>query len=242
MASDRSQLSRQLVTADFVIPCSERGARLLLLPAVHWCNKRALQAPLAARCRLATRLLAIPLACGEEARAPGTCPPGEGLCLCMCRCRAALSKHPHTEFVCHILCRRVLLLLPPPQVATFYTMFNRSPIGRYHVMVCGTTPCMLCGARRISAAIKQHLGIDYGQTTQVRLAGPLRLQPFAVGSAQAGALRFPSQYAALRQRPVALLCFAAVPADPSSGTQHIRARSPFGGKGSLLTHHCTDTG
>ena len=47
-------------------------------------------------------------------------------------------------------------------------MFNRSPIGRYHVMVCGTTPCMLCGARRISAAIKQHLGIDYGQTTSVR--------------------------------------------------------------------------
>ena len=39
--------------------------------------------------------------------------------------------------------------LPPPapaphvQVATFYTMFNRSKIGKYHVMVCGTTPCML---------------------------------------------------------------------------------------------------
>lgn len=29
------------------------------------------------------------------------------------------------------------------QVATFYTMFNRSKIGKYHVMVCGTTPCML---------------------------------------------------------------------------------------------------
>lgn len=29
------------------------------------------------------------------------------------------------------------------QVATFYTMFNRSKMGKYHVMVCGTTPCML---------------------------------------------------------------------------------------------------
>ena len=29
------------------------------------------------------------------------------------------------------------------EVATFYTMFNRSKIGKYHVMVCGTTPCML---------------------------------------------------------------------------------------------------
>jgi NADH dehydrogenase (ubiquinone) flavoprotein 2 len=27
------------------------------------------------------------------------------------------------------------------EVATFYTMFNRSKMGRYHVMVCGTTPC-----------------------------------------------------------------------------------------------------
>jgi NADH dehydrogenase (ubiquinone) flavoprotein 2 len=27
------------------------------------------------------------------------------------------------------------------EVATFYTMFNRSKIGKYHVMICGTTPC-----------------------------------------------------------------------------------------------------
>lgn len=52
------------------------------------------------------------------------------------------------------------------EVATFYTMFNRSKIGKYHVMVCGTTPCMLQGAKGIYAALKQHLGIDYGQTTE----------------------------------------------------------------------------
>jgi NADH:ubiquinone oxidoreductase subunit E len=27
------------------------------------------------------------------------------------------------------------------EVATFYTMFNRSKMGKYHVMICGTTPC-----------------------------------------------------------------------------------------------------
>jgi NADH dehydrogenase (ubiquinone) flavoprotein 2 len=32
------------------------------------------------------------------------------------------------------------------EVATFYSMFNRQPVGKYHVMVCGTTPCMLRGA------------------------------------------------------------------------------------------------
>ena len=55
------------------------------------------------------------------------------------------------------------------QVATFYTMFNRSRIGKYHVMVCETTPCMLCGSREVAAAIKKHLGIGYGQTTKVQL-------------------------------------------------------------------------
>ncbi len=53
------------------------------------------------------------------------------------------------------------------EVATFYTMFNRSKMGKYHVMVCGTTPCMLQGAREIYQTLKQHLGVDYGQTTAV---------------------------------------------------------------------------
>ena len=58
------------------------------------------------------------------------------------------------------------------QVATFYTMFNRSPVGKYQILVCGTTPCMLCGARSLSAAIRDHLGIDYGQTTPVHTLHP----------------------------------------------------------------------
>jgi len=53
------------------------------------------------------------------------------------------------------------------EVATFYTMFNRSKMGKYHVMVCGTTPCMLQGARDIYQTLKQHLEVDYGQTTAV---------------------------------------------------------------------------
>lgn len=53
------------------------------------------------------------------------------------------------------------------QVATFYTMFNRSQVGKYHVMVCGTTPCMLCGSRGIQDAISKHLGIGVGDTTEV---------------------------------------------------------------------------
>ncbi|KAL3145988.1 hypothetical protein ABBQ38_015348 [Trebouxia sp. C0009 RCD-2024] len=62
-----------------------------------------------------------------------------------------------------------VLNLPPIrvyEVATFYTMFNRSKMGKYHVMVCGTTPCMLQGARKIYQTLKEHLGVDYGQTTE----------------------------------------------------------------------------
>jgi NADH dehydrogenase (ubiquinone) flavoprotein 2 len=33
------------------------------------------------------------------------------------------------------------------EVAAFYTMFNRTKLGKYHLQVCGTTPCMLRGAR-----------------------------------------------------------------------------------------------
>lgn len=31
------------------------------------------------------------------------------------------------------------------EVATFYTMFNRTKVGKYHLQVCGTTPCMVKG-------------------------------------------------------------------------------------------------
>src|SRR3546814_5001352 len=40
------------------------------------------------------------------------------------------------------------------EVATFYTMYNLAPVGRYHVQVCGTTPCLLRGSDDVMAACK----------------------------------------------------------------------------------------
>ena len=37
------------------------------------------------------------------------------------------------------------------EVATFYTMFNLAPVGKYHVQVCGTTPCLLRGSDDVMA-------------------------------------------------------------------------------------------
>jgi NADH-quinone oxidoreductase subunit E len=50
------------------------------------------------------------------------------------------------------------------EVATFYTMFNLAPVGRYHVQVCGTTPCMLRGSDDLFEACKAR-GMKKGHTT-----------------------------------------------------------------------------
>ncbi|HEY1604426.1 MAG TPA: NAD(P)H-dependent oxidoreductase subunit E [Allosphingosinicella sp.] len=50
------------------------------------------------------------------------------------------------------------------EVATFYTMFNLAPVGRYHVQVCGTTPCWLRGSDDVFAACIAR-GMKKGRTT-----------------------------------------------------------------------------
>ncbi|KAK5169125.1 NADH:ubiquinone oxidoreductase 24 [Saxophila tyrrhenica] len=61
-----------------------------------------------------------------------------------------------------------ILEMPPMrvyEVATFYTMYNRNPVGRYHVQCCTTTPCQLNGSDGIMKAIEEKLGIHHGETT-----------------------------------------------------------------------------
>jgi NADH dehydrogenase (ubiquinone) flavoprotein 2 len=48
------------------------------------------------------------------------------------------------------------------EVATFYTMFNTTPIGKYNVQVCTTTPCMLRGAYDILRACEEECGAERG--------------------------------------------------------------------------------
>lgn len=64
-----------------------------------------------------------------------------------------------------------LLDMPPMrvyEVASFYTMYNRTPVGKFFVQACTTTPCQLggCGSDVIVKAIKSHLGISAGHTTK----------------------------------------------------------------------------
>ncbi|KAF0852880.1 mitochondrial Complex I (CI) NADH:ubiquinone oxidoreductase subunit 24-kDa/NUHM/NDUFV2/NuoE [Andalucia godoyi] len=51
------------------------------------------------------------------------------------------------------------------EVATFYSMVNRKPVGKYHLQVCVTSPCMVKGSDEILHALEKHLGIHLGETT-----------------------------------------------------------------------------
>ena len=44
------------------------------------------------------------------------------------------------------------------EIATFYSMFNLSPVGRHHVQLCGTTPCMLRGAEDLKKVCESRIG------------------------------------------------------------------------------------
>ncbi len=50
-------------------------------------------------------------------------------------------------------------------VATFYTMYNKAPIGKYHVEVCHNIVCMAVGADKLIEQIGDKLGISKGETT-----------------------------------------------------------------------------
>ena len=55
------------------------------------------------------------------------------------------------------------------ELATFYSMYNLSPIGKYHIEVCSTTPCMLRGSQKILETCKKNLNLNVGDVTQDKL-------------------------------------------------------------------------
>jgi len=59
---------------------------------------------------------------------------------------------PVIEYIAAYLDMPVIRVL---EVATFYFMYNLKPVGKFHVQVCGTTPCMLRGSDDIIAACKK---------------------------------------------------------------------------------------
>ncbi len=55
------------------------------------------------------------------------------------------------------------------EVATFYSMFNLAPVGRYLVQVCTTTPCMIRGAKKIVEICKKNISINKNELSENKL-------------------------------------------------------------------------
>lgn len=52
------------------------------------------------------------------------------------------------------------------EVATFYSMYNLAPVGKYLIQACTTTPCWLCGSAKVVDAIEKSLGVHMGESTK----------------------------------------------------------------------------
>ena len=55
------------------------------------------------------------------------------------------------------------------EVATFYSMFNLSPVGKYFVQVCTTTPCMIRGAKKITDICKKNISQNQNELSKNNL-------------------------------------------------------------------------
>jgi NADH-quinone oxidoreductase E subunit len=55
------------------------------------------------------------------------------------------------------------------EVASFYTMYNLSPVGQNHVQICTNLPCWLRGSDKVVNAIEKKLKIKMGETTEDNL-------------------------------------------------------------------------
>ncbi len=64
-------------------------------------------------------------------------------------------SEPAIRAIAELLDMAVIRVL---EVATFYTMFHLAPVGKHHLQVCGTTPCMLRGADELKTVCKKRIG------------------------------------------------------------------------------------
>ena len=73
-----------------------------------------------------------------------------------------LAQKQNNNWIPLVAMKYIAKLLDMPyikvyEVATFYSMFNLSPVGKYFIQVCTTTPCMIMGAGKLVEACKEKI-------------------------------------------------------------------------------------
>jgi NADH-quinone oxidoreductase E subunit len=81
-----------------------------------------------------------------------------------------LAQRQNKNYVSKEIIAEIAIILEIPEikvyeVASFYTMYNLKPVGKYLLQFCKTTPCMLRGIDKIVKDCKDKLGIEMDQTT-----------------------------------------------------------------------------
>lgn len=71
-----------------------------------------------------------------------------------------------TPEVCDLVARRLGLdRMHVESVASFYTMYQKRPVGRHHIQVCRTLSCAIAGGERLVDTLSRKLGIKPGEVT-----------------------------------------------------------------------------
>lgn len=122
------------------------------------------------------------------------------------------------------------------EVASFYTMYYREPVGRYRLHVCTTTPCWLRGSDEVVRVCKEKTGLDFGGTDEKGLFTLLEVECLGA-CVNAPILQVNDDYYEDldADRTAALLDALAEGCQPPVGTMAERLNSaPEGGKTTLL--------
>ena len=81
----------------------------------------------------------------------------------------AIAQDEHGWLSTDVMDAVALHLGMPPvavyEVATFYTMYNLAPTGRFKLTICTNLPCALQGATAAALHLKKILGVDFNETT-----------------------------------------------------------------------------
>ena len=85
-----------------------------------------------------------------------------------------LVQNQHDNWIPLAAIKYVARLLDAPyikvyEVATFYSMFNLSPVGKYFVQVCTTTPCMIKGSKKITDICKKYIAENENELSENKL-------------------------------------------------------------------------
>ena len=85
-----------------------------------------------------------------------------------------LAQNQNNNWIPLVAIKKIGQMLSMPyikvyEVATFYSMFNLSPVGKYFVQVCTTSPCMIRGSKKITDLCKKYISNNQKELSENKL-------------------------------------------------------------------------